>query len=86
MGKNTKALACATLAVVLLSGCAMRTPDGYIHSLGIATVETVEVFEGREDGLVGRRTIVETDAFSGWEAVITGTGNAVVKILTLGLL
>jgi hypothetical protein len=61
----------------------VRLPDGAQYStLGIASVEDCTF---REDGTVERCTYLETDAFSGWEAIINGTAKAIVRIFTLGL-
>jgi hypothetical protein len=72
----------------MLSGCAMyRTPEGgHFHTLGIAEIKVCETFEGREDLLVERCSRLDTDAFSGWAAIIEGTGNVILKIFTFGLL
>ena len=79
------------LMLVLVCGvffaCAMmKTPTMTIHTLGIAEVEVCKEYTFRDDGLIQECERVETDAFSGWEAIIQGIGNTVVKILTLGLL
>ncbi len=58
----------------------------HVRSLGIATVGECTEYEGREDGVVKECTEIETNAFSAWATLIDGAANAVIKILTLGLL
>lgn len=80
-------LSLIVLVVAFLSGCAsVSTTDGRsYHTLGIAKVKECTTFEGREDNLVKQCIEVKTDAFSGWEAIMNGAADAVIKILTLGL-
>ena len=83
----SKALA-VLVACAMLSACAwLRTPEGFEYAtLGIADVEVCHKYEGREDKLVERCDKVKTDGFSGWKAIMNGAAEAVVKMLTLGLL
>ncbi len=89
MGKRI-ARCCLILAVTVgLSGCVSYTKEEdkvRIHSLGIAEVEECTYYEGREDGMVKECSKVETDAFSGWEALMTGIGKMVVRIMTFGIM
>lgn len=73
--------------IVALTGCISykKTDEEVrVHSLGIASAEECSYYEGREDGMVMECTTVETDAFSGWEAVMTGIGNVLVRVMTFG--
>lgn len=77
----------AVLAMLLFCCASVKTPDGGEYkTLGVALVENCEEFEGREDGMVKRCVDVSTDAFSGWEAIMSATSSAFVKIFTFGLL
>lgn len=82
-----KLMGCVMLSVMLLSGCAsLETADGReFRTLGIASIKECEEFEGREDLMVRRCTVVTTDAFSGWEAITDGLTKSILKILTLGM-
>ena len=79
---------CVILALVAgLSGCVSYTKEEdkvRVHSLGIATVEECTHYEGREDKVVKECSKVETDAFSGWEALMNGIANIIVRIMTFG--
>ncbi len=58
----------------------------YYQTLGIAHVEECRKFEGREDKVVEECFEISTDAFSAWKELTEGIANAIIKVITLGLL
>lgn len=86
MGKRIARCALILGAIVALSGCAsVHTADGTrMHTLGIAEAEVCKHYEGREDKVIKECTVLATDAFSGWEAVMNGIANILVRVMTFG--
>ena len=73
---------------IFLSGCAMVIHDAngnkHYRTLGIAHIKECTIYKERADHVIGVCTKVDTDAFSGWEAIMKGIGDMVVRIFTLG--
>jgi hypothetical protein len=78
------------LLTALLLGCStVRTEDVSMETVGRAESKYCEYFYTREELVYSRCIETKSDAFSGWVVVgeiFQGAANAVVKILTLGLL
>jgi len=75
------------LCLTFLTSCAMviheKEVDKY-RTLGVAHIRECTTYVEREDKAVEKCTKIDTEGFSGWEAVMKGIGSMVVRILTLG--
>lgn len=78
----------AILLLIFSLGCShVQLPDSSSYqTLGIAEVKHCAEYAGRDDGMIRECMEIKTSGFSGWEAIMNGAADAVVKILTLGLL
>lgn len=75
------------ICLTFLTSCVMviheKEKDQY-RTLGIAHVRECTTYVDREDKAIEKCTKIDTEGFSGWEAIMQGIGSMVVRIITFG--